>query len=256
MHEADLLPMPEQLGTPSGESKVMSNRQAGGFDSLRQNIISSATRNLESIAPEYVSAFKKSLQAKSYEQSLIEVKGIEIGSRFNKWRDIYTRLLDVEVAIHQLKTSLSLLKTPAPSYLTVGEWVIYLHDAWAIWVQGLLNRFEKLAIKVVRELVKTSNPNFMSLETDTRVAIRNLKNQVGKVRDPIAHGGGPIEVLQEEGLLEPILLIGGQLNMKDVFEPMASYQQKWHQKSYAISIRILEEIDKLSERLNREVAWD
>jgi len=196
------------------------------------------------------------LQAKSYEQSLIEVKGIEIGSRFNKWRDIYTRLLDVEVAIHQLKTSLSLLKTPAPSYLTVGEWVIYLHDAWAIWVQGLLNRLEKLAIKVVRELVKTSNPNFMSLETDIKVAIRNLKKKVGKVRDPVAHGGGPIEVLQEEGLLEPILLIGGQLNMKDVFEPMASYQQKWHQKSYDASILILAVIDKLSERLNREVAWD
>jgi len=250
------MPMPEQLETPSGESKVMSDRQRGGFDSLRRNIISSATGNLESIAPEYVDAFRKSLRAKGYEQSLNEVKGIKIGSRFNKWRDIYTRLLDVEVAIHQLKTSLSLLKAPAPSHLTVGEWVIYHHDAWAIWVQGLLNRFEKLAIKVVRELVETSNPNFMSLEADTRVAIRNLKNQVGKVRDPIAHGGGPIEVLQGEGLLEPILLIGGQLNMKDVFEPMASYQQKWHQKSYAISIRILEEIDKLSERLNREVAWD
>ena len=250
------MPMPEQLETPSGESKVMSDRQRGGFDSLRRNIISSATGNLERIAPEYVDAFRKSLQAKGYEQSLNEVKGIKIGSRFNKWRDIYTRLLDVEVAIHQLKTSLSLLKAPAPSHLTVGEWVIYHHDAWVIWVQGLLNRFEKLAIKVVRELVETSNPNFMSLEADTRVAIRNLKNQVGKVRDPIAHGGGPIEVLQGEGLLEPILLIGGQLNMKDVFEPMASYQQKWHQKSYAISIRILEEIDKLSERLNREVAWD
>ena len=250
------MPMPEQLETPSGESKVMSDSQRGGFDSLRQNIISSAARNLESIAPEYVDAFRKSLQAKGYEQSLNEVKGIKIGSRFNKWRDIYTRLLDVEVAIHQLKTSLSLLKAPAPSYLTVGEWVIYHHDAWAIWVQGLLNRFEKLAIKVVRELVETSNPNFMSLEADISLANRNLKNQVGKVRDPIAHGGGPIKVLQGEGLLEPILLIGGQLNMKDVFEPMASYQQKWHQKSYAISIRILEEIDKLSERLNREVAWD
>lgn len=250
------MPMPEQLGTPSEESKVMSNSQRGGFDSLRQNIISSATINLESIAPEYVDVFRKSLQAKGYEQSLNEVKGIKIGSRFNKWQDIYTRLLDVEVAIHQLKTSLSLMKTPAPSYITMGEWVVYHLDAWAIRLQGLLSRFERLAIKLVRELVKSSNPNFMSLENNIKVDIRNLKNQVGKVRDPIAHGGGPIEALQEEGLLEPILLIGGQLNMKDVFEPMASYQQKWYHKSYAISIRILEEIDKLSERLNREVAWE
>ena len=250
------MPMPEQLETPSGESKVMSDRQRGGFDSLRQNIISSAARNLESIAPEYVSIFKKSLPTKGYAQSVMEVKGIKISSSFNRWRDVYTRLLDVELAMHQLNNSLRLLKSPPPSYLTLGEWVIYHHDAWAIILQGLLNRFEKLAIKVARELVETSNPNFMGLEADIRVAIRNPKNQVAKVRDPIAHGGGPIEVLQGEGLLEPILLIGGQLNMKDVFEPMASYQQKWHQKSYAISIRILEEIDKLSERLNREVAWD
>jgi len=250
------MPMPEQLGTPSGESKVMSNRQRGGFDSLRQNIISSAARHLESIAPEYVDAFRKSLQAKGYEQSLNEVKGIKVGSSFNKWREIYTRLLDVELAMHQLKTSLRLLKAPAPSYLTLGEWVIYHHDAWAIWAQGLLNRFEKLALKVVRKLVKTSNPNFTILDNYIGVEIRKLKDEVGKLRDPIAHGGGRIEAPQEEGLLEPILLIGGQLNMKDVFEPMASYQQKWHKKSYAISIRILEGIDKLSERINREVVWD
>lgn len=248
--------MPELRGAPSGEPKVMSNRQTGGFDSLRHNIISSATKNLENIAPEYVSAFRKSSQTNSWEQSLIEVKGIEIGSGFNKWRDIYTRLLDVEMAIHQLKTSLSLLKAPPPSYLTVGEWVIYHHDAWAIWVQGLLSRFEKLALKVVRELAETSDPNIRSVENDIRVAIGNLKKEVGEVRDPVAHGGGPIEALQEERLLEPILLIGGQLNMKDVFKPMASYQQKWHQKSYDTSILILAVIDKLSETLNREVAWD
>jgi len=234
----------------------VSNRQTGGFDSLRQKIISSAVRNLESIAPEYVDAFRKSLQAKGYEQSLNEVRGIKIDSRFNKWRDIYTSVLDVEVGIHQLKTSLRLLKAPAPSYLTAGEWVIYHHDAWAIWAQGLLNRFEKLATKVVRKLVRTSDPNFGNLETDIRGTIRNLKNRVATVRDSVAHGGGPIEALQKEGLVEPILLIGGQLNMKDVFEPMASYQQKWHQKSYDISILILAEIDKLSEKLNREVAWD
>ena len=234
----------------------MSNRQTGGFDSLRQKITSSAARNLEKIAPEYVDAFRKSLQAKGYEQSLNEVKGIDIDSRFTKWRDIYTRLLDVEFAVHQLKTSLRLLKAPAPSYLTAGEWVIYHHDAWAIWAQGLLNRFEKLALKVVRELVITSDPNFGNLETDIRGTIRNLKNQVGKVRDSVAHGGGPIEAPQKEGLLEPVLLIGGQLNIKDILQPMANYQQKWHQQSYASSIRILAEIDKLSERLNREVAWD
>ena len=234
----------------------MSSRQRSGFDSLRQNIISSAARNLENIAPEYVAAFRKSLQAKGYEQSLNEVKGIKVGSCFNKWRDVYTRLLDVELAMHQLKTSLRLFKAPAPSYITAGEWVTYHYDAWAIWTQGLLNRFEKLALKVVRKLVKTSNTNSMIIESSIRAEIRKLKDEVAKVRNPIAHGGGPIEAPQEEGLLEPVLLIGGQLNIKDILQPMANYQQKWHQKSYDVSILILAEIDRLSDRLNREAAWE
>jgi hypothetical protein len=248
--------MPEQLGTLAEESNVITDTQTVGFDSLRRNIISSATRDLENTAPEYVSTFRKSLPTKGYEQSLIAVKGIAIGSSFNKWRDICTGLLDVELAMHQLTTSLCLLKAPAPAYLTVGEWVIYHHDVWAIRTQGLLSRFEKLALKVVRKLVETSNPNFTILENYIRVEVRKLKDKVGKVRDPIAHGGGPIEALRNEGLIEPTLLIGGQVNMKDVFEPMASYQQKWHRKAYDTSILILAEIDRLSEKLNGDVAWD
>jgi len=228
----------------------------GGFDVLRQNIIASAVKDLEKTAPEYVSAFRKTLQSKGFEQAVAEVKSTQVDSRFNKWREICTRLLDVELAIHQLRNSLTLLKQPNPTPLTMGEWVIYHHDAWAIWAQSLLSRFEKLTVKIIRELIRPQNSNFKSVETEMVSQIRSLKDEVRKVRDPVAHGGGPIEVLKDEGLLEPLLLIGGVVDMKGIFGQMAAFQQKWHKKLYDKSALILAEIYRLSKRLNDKVTWD
>lgn len=81
---------------------------------------------------------------------------------------------------------------------------------------------------MIRELIKPQNSNFKRVETEMVKQIRSLKDKVKKVRDPIAHGGGHIEVLKNEGFLEPLLLIGGHVDMKDVLGSMAAFQQKWH----------------------------
>ena len=234
----------------------MTNRIPGGFGKLRQNIISSATATLERLAPDQVKAFRQTLeQRKDHEQGFAALCGIQASPEFTSWRSICIDLIDVELQMHRVKNSLALLNSSSVSPLNQGEWVEYHVDAWAMLMQGLLYRVEKLTKGVVRGLVRPANTSWRSVETQTLKKITGFQKRVKVIRDPVAHSGGAVEVIAHEHLLESYLLIGGHVDVADMLEPMAAYGEKWHKHLGYFSTMVLNEIGVVGERLCKEVRW-
>ena len=234
----------------------MTKSTLGGFEKLHRSIIGSAANTLEKLAPEHIEGFRETLQqGKGPEAGLDALSGIQAAPQFNKWRKLFIDLIDVQLQIHRVKNSLVLLSAPAIPPLNQGEWVEYHFDAWAILMQGLLYRVEKLTKDVVRELVRPTNFKWKIVETETLQKVRNFKSRVKVIRDPIAHTGGAVEAITNGHRLESYVLIGGYVDMKDLLEPMAGYQREWHQRLSYFTALVFTEIDALSERLHREVEW-
>ncbi len=236
----------------------MTKRIPGGFEKLRQSIISSAADTLEKLAPEHVRAFRETIEQgegpeQGLEQGLDSLSGIDAGPQFKKWSKLCIDLIDVELQMHRIQNSLELIKSPAYPPLNQGEWVEYHCDAWAILMLGLLYRIEKLTKNIVRELVRPANTKWKFVETETLQIIKNFQSRVKVIRDPIAHTGGAVEAIANGHRLEMYLLIGGRVPMKHILEPMAGYQRKWHQHLSNFSTQVFTEIDTLSEHLHREV---
>lgn len=235
----------------------MVNRFAGGFDKLEDSFISSAARALEQIAPEYVSTFREGLgQAGDLEHALNAVKDMQVGPQFNKWRNICTALLDVRLAMHQVETSLTLLDLEAPQQVSQGEWVYYHLAAWSIWMDGLLERVAKLVKKVVRQFVRPANPEWRRIETEILRTVESFDRHMGKLRDPIPHGGGAfVESPAGKQLLEGRMLIAGHIDMDLLLDSLVHYQHRWHELLLRATVSAFAEIDRLSERLQKEVRW-
>lgn len=147
------------------------------FEKLRTSIIKSAASALEKLAPVYVGAFRQVLdQSKDIEQALNALSGMQTNHQFKKWIKICVDLIDVDLQMHRLRNNLILMNSSAISPLNQGEWVEYHYDAWAILMQGLLYRTEKLTKDIVRELIKPINTEWKTIEIKMLQRSRILKN--------------------------------------------------------------------------------
>lgn len=217
-------------------------------------MINCASAYLEKLAPKHVKAFRETFaQGKGPEHGLSALVGIRVDHRFKVWRNICINLIDVELQMHRVKNCLILVNSPAVSPLNQGEWVEYHFDAWAVLMQGLLHRIEKLTKGIVRELIRPTNANWKLVETQTLEKVKDFQKRVKKIRDPIAHTGGAVEALADGHLLESYILIGGHTSTRDLLQPMASYQKKWHKNLSIFSTLVFDEMDRIGERLCKEM---
>ncbi len=226
-----------------------------GFDKLCNSILTCAANSLERSAPNYVEDFRKALQqTNDLECAQSALANMKTDPQFSKWREICINLVDVGLQMHRVSDSLVLLNCQSIPPLPKGEWVDYHYNAWAILMQGLLCRVEKLTKSVIRRLIRPTNPEWKLIETDMLQKIEHFKLQMKPVRDPVAHAGGPVEAIATGHRIEVCVLVGGW-DIKALFEACANYQHRWHKFLTASSTLILAEIDRLCEKLNSQVNW-
>ncbi len=236
------------------ESQIISNGVPKGFTDLRQNLISRAAVILEELAPAQVKAFRETIsQRKGPEHGLAVLSGIHDNSEFNKWRCICIDLLDLELQMHRLENSLLLLKSPTVSFLSNGSWVDYHFNTWAILMQGLLYRTERLIKDVIRVVIRPESCNWKLIEKQTLEKIADFQKRVKLIRDPIAHTRGAVDAIAEDGLIESYILLCGRIPASEMFNQMASFQKKWHKLLSSTSSTIINEIGLICERLSKEL---
>jgi hypothetical protein len=211
------------------------NAPVSNFDRFRNNLRQAAARALECAHPEYVAAFQKALsQTGDFSKALDAVKDIPRDRGFAKWRPLLTATLDVEVTRNRLRNSLNLLKTvPDAEVLDrfsmhPGEWVDCHWTAWTFWVDALLERVKKLVKEAVRALVRPSNVQWKDIENSLLRSIDSFSESTGKVRNPLAHGGGAVEAVEEERLWEGLVLLRGSFDIRQLFESQLEYHATWY----------------------------
>lgn len=225
------------------------------FNQLHDNIVSCAARILEQLAPEQVETFREAMGRLDSNEAMEAIDAIQTHPQFDTWRNICIALIDFQLQMHRVQTNLLLLNMPPPKEISLGEWTVYHQDAWWIWMQGLIERFDKLVKKIVRSL-KNTDMNLDLVETEIKHVIEELKSKLRETRGFITHGGGAIEAFTEHHGIERYVLLGGNMDMIGVYKPMAIYKNRWYQILTSCTNIILHEIDKLSNRLNSEVSWD
>ena len=233
------------------------------FDALRAAIQRAAAIKLERKHPECVASFRHVLdQTGDTAKALDAVKGIPMSGEFVAFERLLTATLDTELAMDKLISALNLFKTVPPREL-LDEWsmsegalIDYNYSAWVFWMDALLERVKKLVSQAVRTLVRPHNPRFKDIERALLNSVDRLSSITGHVRNPLAHGGGAVQALEEERLWVTYALLGAHTDISELYHPLVEYRDTWHQRLRHASTLALAEIERVSSELNRRVDWD
>ena len=240
-----------------------------GLQLFRNSLYNTAARSLREKHPKYVEALLQMLaETGDLSKALDSVKTMPTDVGFAKWRPLLTATFDTELAINQIRTVLNLLEIipprkvvpPQDILISEGAWVYYHVNVWIFWMDALLERVKKLVKQTVRSLVRPTNPKWKDVESDLLQSISLLSQDIGKMRDPLAHGGGVAEVPAQERLWEGLVLISTLANRSisfdDVFGSMTKYHASWHKRLYEKSVLALATIEKEMDELNKHLDWD
>lgn len=243
--------------------------EKGGLKLLRDSLCRAATWSLLEKHPQYVKAFMQSLdETGDVSKAFYGVEAIPTDVGFAKWRPLLTAEWDTELAIGQIRAALDLLRVVPPRGIPISEgaWLYYHYNAWVFWMDALLERVKKLTTLVVRALVRPTNLRWQEVESDFLKPIRLLSEEVGEIRDPLAHGGGPVEVVMiKERRWEVFMLLLVQLNYgkkyfdelsKIPFLAMTKYRGIWYELLHERSLFALGVIDQEMDKLNKYIDWD
>ena len=137
-----------------------------------------------------------------------------------------------------------------------GSWVDYQHAAWTLFMDGLLERLNKLLKQACRELVKPFRSDWQGVENGLCSSVTGALSHLGKMRDPIAHGGGPIGALAEERLLEMTVVLGVWYDPLYLLEKQRDSQAKWQGRMHEATLLVFAQIERSLEELNQAVPWE
>lgn len=242
----------------------------GGLELFRNSLYRAAAKSLQEKHPEYIETLMQVLaQTGDLSQTLDTVKAIPTDVGFAKWRSLLTATFDTELAINQIRTALNLLRIIPPQRIapphdipiSEGAWVYYHYNVWIFLMDALLERTKKLLTQAVRTLIRPTNPNWKDIQSEVLKSINLLSEDIGTVRDPLAHGGGVAEAPAQERLWEGFVFISTLTNYQmvpidNVFEPMTKYHASWYKRLYELSLLVLATIDKEIDKLNKQINWD
>jgi len=194
--------------------------------------------------------------------ALRAVEGIPTDPGFSKWRPLITAAHDIQLAEHQIRCALGLLKAIPPEetleshHMSRGAWIYYHVTTWTFWMDALLERAKRLVKQGVRVLVRPSEPGWKALQAELLAPLESLSELVGKLRDPLAHGGGAIEALAEEHLWEAIVLLSAPVDFNQVFQPMTKHHETWYERLHKMSEAALATVEQAAGKLNQHIDWD
>lgn len=235
------------------------------LDILRNSIQKAALRDLQREHPDYVAAVRTAVaRTKDINQAIESAKDIPTDKGFGRWRPLFEGALDVELAKDKLRTALRLLEKNPPNevldayFLNAGAWTDYHMDVGIFWLDALLERVRKLVRRVVRELIRPGNDEWKSVESDLLKIVLRASERVGKVRDPLAHGGGPVEGLSSERIWELGCVLGlPPLEVSpDLLVSTEEYRNRWHEGLRNTSVIVLAAVEQTFEKLNEQLQFD
>lgn len=244
------------------------NGQGGGLQSFRKALYAAVACSLRERHPAYVKAFTETLnRSRDFKQALETATSFPTDAGFAKWRPLLTAEFDLGLAMDQLRMSLKLLGSIPPRdsaseqgvLESDGAWIYYHYNVCVLCIDGLLERTKKLLKQTVRALVKPTKPNWKAFEQGLLSTVVLLSDDIRKVRNPIAHGGGVVQAPAKERIWEGIVLLPDAgdrgVPLEQIYEPFVQYRQRWHGLLESASATVLAEIDKVLEQLNSEIVW-
>lgn len=213
---------------------------------LKKHLTGLAAVDLIRLSPEYVYGFIEAGsrgELPSYPMPSV----VSRNPQFQKWRSICVDLMDVEFHKHRLLVCLNLLNLKNPSSISEGEWLDHQFSYWAVLTQGLISKFEKLCKSTYRKF-----PTPRSSETDLKEMLRKLHEyhtRLKRLRDPLAHPGGPVNIVGQDEHLGPYIVFQGEFDTSSMMDGMTDFYSSWTSRASQFTNIVLVEIDQVSKSL-------
>lgn len=223
-----------------------------GFDEFRKAFESWAQRELRDDRPKYVHAFEaqRSTDLTDLDAAILAARPFQ-GAPL-KWASLLTRTLDVDMARDRLRLATDLCGSETPDEdFSLGVWVNYTTDAWWLAAMALIDRFDKLAVAICRRFVTDTVKQKQEIQS-LRSAWKDWRDRIKKIRDSVAHGGGPVEALEEDRLWEVHLALridGFDELVQQFHESSAGKQTEWHHRLSSATGALLGALDGWSDQL-------
>lgn len=244
--------------------KAVQNSQTDAIIAFTERIAKAAYRCLQNEYPSYVTTFQSEFAKGGVDQAAAAVKGIEIGGKFKTWEKLLEGILDIEITITHLRGSLAMLgMRPDDKFLVAcsmntGSWLDYHYRMYFFTMYGLIDRSEKLLTQSVRALVKPNEKQWPNVQKSLLAPLHDLKDRVGKIRNPLAHTGGPLEGIAEEGLwpIVTVLIVSEQFpDPLDVLGALENRQAARYETLYTFSVSAIVAIEQAFAELTKKVEW-
>jgi hypothetical protein len=181
-----------------------------------------------------------------------------------RWQKLLTVILEVELAMHRVRSALNLLKTiPSEGTLNMfsmseGAWIDYQYATWSFWMCSLLDKEIELVSQVGQKLIKPNNPQYKEIVRPFVESLVSKKDKVGKIRHPLAHKGegGTLEAVIETDLWKNFAIIPSPVDFNEMLASCVPYHMRWYFFLHGGSTRIIAEIEQISEEIYKRIDWD
>ena len=184
-------------------------------------------------------------------------------ARLTKWQELVTAILETELAMHQVRSSLKLLKNiPDKEALNAfsmseGAWIDYHVGTWSFRMCSLLDKAIELVHRVGQTLIKPHNPRHKDIVRPLIESLVSQKDKVGKIRHPLAHKGegGIIERVIETDLWKNIVILPSPVDFNEVLNSSVPYQARSHSSLHNTSTRVIAQILGICGELHHHIDW-
>ena len=238
------------------------DRETAETGAFRKHLEAWVRRRFVDANPEYVDALATEMADEDIDlEKVIRECAPLIGEPI-KFGRLLTSLVDVELWMDKCRQSVWYLShDPKDSWIAFNEQGLGLEyhvDAWYFFVSGLLDRLRRLVTFTCRDVLRDSDrKDWKIVEAELLGAVDNMKKAIEKARNKIAHGGGSVEALAEEGLLEPYLVASGLAGPDDVIHLFGDdygidpdRRRKWREATAGYTEQMFNESAKLFQKLS------
>lgn len=233
-----------------------------GLSDFKSKLEGWARRRLEINNPKFVDTFLSQLEKQGLEKAQDATKSL-LGDP-PEWYAVLTAMADVEMALDKMWRARQFLgASPMPGsgeLSNLGAWVDYHSDYWAFATDALLERVEILINLSIDQILRYKNPQWRALKNELLNTVKKIKDEVGNVRHPLAHGrGGGITGMEVDRLWESYLLVGSGTDFAAVkYESISrsNYQKRWYERISWVTAIVTTVLDGVLERLSQEKALE
>lgn len=219
-------------------------RRLHGLVVLEGVIMQQARIALELRNPQYVDAFRRTIH-EGLEPAMNAARPF-LGKQ-PWWYELLTGLLSVELAMGEVKTALSLMRSHRGQGREDGLLLDYHRNHWTFQIHSLLEKSDHLVKRVYRTLVKRLDPDGFGEKMGRATArLEKLRERYAAVRNPMVHPiGGPVTAIEEDRLWEIHVLIGGTAAdaIGGQYGVLPSRRARWCDQHQQLTLQVLTEID-------------